>query len=70
MRDKDNNNGTRKRDKMKVTFEMNGKAYETTESMLNVLRSIVPEAKKTGDSTAVQYLMALGLQAGRISEIK
>ena len=59
-----------KGNKMNATFEMNGKAYKTSERMLNVLRSIVPDAKASGDMSAVQYLMALGLEVGSIVEIK
>ena len=55
---------------MNATFEMNGKTYKTSERMLNVLRSIVPDAKSSGDMSAVQYLMALGLEVGSIVEIK
>ena len=36
-----------------VMFEMNGKAYRTDPETLNVLRSIVPSAKATGDHSAV-----------------
>jgi hypothetical protein len=55
---------------MTVTFEMNGKGYRTDEQTLNVLRSIVPAAKETGDTSAVAVVMELGLQMGRIKEIR
>ena len=51
------------------TFEMNGKGYRTDEQTLNVLRSIAPSAKASGDASAVEWAMALGLEAGRIIEI-
>lgn len=54
--------------KTTATFEMNGKAYETDTETLNVLRSIVPAAKATSDTTAVAAVMYLGLQTGRIRE--
>lgn len=53
-----------------VTFEMNGKGYETDSETLNVLRSIVPAAHESGDSSAVMAVMILGEQTGRIKEIK
>jgi hypothetical protein len=54
---------------MRVTFEMNGKGYETDAETLDVLRSIVPPAKDTGDFGAVALVMVLGLDSGRIVEI-
>ena len=51
-------------------FEMNGKAYETDEETLDVLRSIVPDAKKNNDSTAIYLIMFFGLAAGKIKELK
>ncbi len=54
---------------MTETFEMNGKAYETDAQTLNVLRSIVPAAKATGDASAVAVVMELGIQMGRIKEV-
>jgi len=53
-----------------VTFEMNGKAYKTNEETLKVLRSIVPAARESGDSSAVQFLMAGGQMTGLIKEIE
>lgn len=49
------------------TFEMNGKGYRTDSETLEVLRSIVPDARAANDTSAVQALMDLGLAAGRIS---
>lgn len=51
------------------TFEMNGKTYETDAETLALLRSIVPAAKETGDSSAVAAVMILGEQGGRIRQI-
>jgi hypothetical protein len=51
---------------MNQTFEMNGKAYATDLATLDVLRSIVPAAKATGDMSAVMAVMDLGLATGRI----
>lgn len=51
------------------TFEMNGKGYETDAETLDVLRSIVPDAKAADDATAVAAVMGLGLAAGRIKEL-
>ena len=53
-----------------VTFGMNGKAYKTDEETLNVLRSIVPDARETGDTSAVQFVMVGGQMTGRIKEIE
>jgi hypothetical protein len=53
---------------MKETFEMNGKTYETDLETLEVLRSIVPAAKSTGDTSAVTAVMSLGLKTQRIKE--
>ena len=50
-------------------FTMNGTTYETDQETLEVLRSITPTAKETGDSLAVAAVMALGLKTGRIVEI-
>ena len=53
--------------KMKI-FEMNGIFYQTDDATLEVLRSIIPPAKETGDTSAVAAVMMLGLQAGIIKE--
>ena len=52
-----------------VTFEMNGIGYKTDEETLNVLRSIIPQAKMSNDFTAVSVVMTLGLQTGRIEQM-
>ena len=49
-------------------FELNGKTYKTDDQTIKVLRSIVPDAKKVKDGSAVQAVMALGLLTGRIVE--
>jgi hypothetical protein len=51
------------------TFEMNGRNYRTDIETLNVLRSVMPSAKSTGDSSAVMAILFLGLQTGRIVEL-
>ena len=56
--------------RLTMTFEMNGKGYRTDEETLDMLRSIVPSAKATGDSSAVMFAMDLGLAGGRIVEIQ
>lgn len=50
-------------------FTLNGKTYTADDQTIAVLRSIVPDAHATGDSTAVQAVMALGLKTGRIGEV-
>lgn len=55
---------------MTKTFEMNGKAYQTDAEILEVLRSIVPDAKASGDASAVKWVMELGLHMGRIKEVE
>lgn len=51
-------------------FELNGKTYKTDGETVKVLRSIIPAAKTTGDSSAVIAVMSLGLATGRIIEVK
>jgi hypothetical protein len=51
---------------MNATFEMNGTIYKTDAKTLAVLRSVVPSAKTSSDSSAVQAIMELGLMTGRI----
>jgi len=55
---------------MKVTFEINGNAYQTDAQTLDVLRSIVPAAKAANDFSAVIAVMALGQAGGRIRLIR
>lgn len=50
-------------------FEIDNKLYETDEETLNVLKSIIPNAKKAKDTTAVFAVMHFGLESGRIKEI-
>lgn len=50
-------------------FEIDNKLYETDEETLNVLKSIIPNAKQTNDTTAVFAVMHFGLLSGRIKEI-
>ena len=52
-----------------VTFELNGKGYETDQEALTVLRSIMPAAKASGDMSAVIAVMDLGEATGRIREM-
>jgi len=51
------------------SFEMNGKDYETDTDTLNLLRSLVPDAKKANDMSAVIAVMVLGEAGGRIRQI-
>ena len=51
---------------MTHTFELNCKSYRTDFSTVSVLRSIIPAAKASGDSTAVQAVMFAGEMGGRI----
>jgi len=52
-----------------MTFSLNGKLYKTDKETLKVLRSIMPSAKASDDSSAVIAMMTLGLSAGVIKEI-
>lgn len=49
-----------------VTFEMNGKGYETDAATLDLLRGLVPQAKAANDFSAVICVMTLGEMGGRI----
>lgn len=51
------------------TFELNGKTYKTDKETIKVLRTIIPAAKKSGDSSAVIAMITLGELTGRIQEI-
>lgn len=51
-------------------FEMNGNTYTTDADTLNVLRSLVPAAKLSGDSSAVIAVIALGENTGRIRKVE
>ena len=54
---------------MTTTFTLNGKTYETDGETLEVLRSVMPSAKTTGDSSAVIAILALGEKTGRITDV-
>lgn len=54
---------------MTKTFELNGISYKTDANTLNVLRSVMPSAKKTGDSSAAIAVISLGKMTGRIVEL-
>ncbi len=47
-------------------FELNGEWYRTDLETLSVIRGIVPDARTSGDGSAVQAVIALGLETGRI----
>ncbi len=47
-------------------FTLNGKTYTTDSETVAVLRSIIGSARASGDSSAVQALLALGITTGRI----
>jgi hypothetical protein len=49
--------------------ELNGKTYRTDAETLSMIRSIVPAAKASGDASAIQAVMSLGLSTGRIQEV-
>jgi hypothetical protein len=50
-------------------FELNGTTYRTDAETLSMIRSIVPAAKASGDASAIQAVMSLGLSTGRIQEV-
>lgn len=52
-----------------MQFELNGIVYITDLETLEVLRSIMPNAKETGDSSAVMAVLYAGLYTGRIKEV-
>jgi hypothetical protein len=51
-------------------FSMNGKFYETDLEIIKLLRVLVPAAKRSNDTSAVQCVMELGARTGRIHQIK
>jgi len=53
-----------------MTFEMNGKSYQTDAETLNLLRSIVAAGKAANDFSAVAMMMEVGQMGGRIVETK
>ena len=48
------------------TFELDGKAYRTDLETLELLRSIIPNAKAKRDGSAVYAILIFGERAGRI----
>jgi len=60
---------TKAKESTMTTFELNGKSYSTDSETLSVLRSIMPTARETGDSSAVIAVMAIGEKTGRITEL-
>lgn len=55
--------------RVEVSFEMNGRAYLTDRSTLEVLETIVPPAKASNDMSAVMAVMELGQLGGRIHDM-
>lgn len=51
-------------------FELNGRRFRTDAETVEVLRSIIPSAMESGDSSAVIAIVELGLKTGRIVEIE
>lgn len=51
------------------TFQLNGSTYETDAATLKVLRSVTPAAKASGDGSAVQAIIFLGMQTGRVRKV-
>jgi hypothetical protein len=54
---------------MTMQFELNGVAYITDLETLEVLRSLMPSARASGDSSAVMAVLYAGLHTGRIREV-
>jgi hypothetical protein len=54
--------------KLTRTFKMGPKNFRTDTRTLELLRCLVPSAKKTGDFSAVVAVMVAGKQSGRIVE--
>ncbi len=50
-------------------FTLNGITYQADAGTLSVLRDIMPNAKATGDSSAVIAMIELGKMTGRIVEV-
>lgn len=51
---------------MTRTFELNGHVYRTDDETADVLRSVVPGARESGDTSALQAVLGLGLSSGRV----
>lgn len=47
-------------------FSLNGQTYRTDAETIEVIRSVMPAAKATGDGSAVAAIMSLGLATGCI----
>ena len=54
---------------MTNTFTLNNETYRTDAETVEVLRSIMPSARKSGDSSAVVAVIALGQATGRIEKV-
>lgn len=52
---------------MNKNFSLNGTTYSTDSETFEVLSSIIESAKVSGDSSAVQAVIFLGIKAGRIA---
>lgn len=52
-----------------TTFEIDQKKYVTDQETIAVLRSLMPGAEASGDSSAIAVVMHLGLNTGRIREL-
>ena len=52
-----------------LKFEIDNKVYETDKETLEVLRSVIPDAKANKDTTAVFAVMHFGLLSGKIKEL-
>ena len=50
-------------------FKLNGRRYVTDSETRDLLRSIIPNAKASGDSSAVIAVMEVGIASGRIREL-
>ena len=50
-------------------FKRNGRRYVTDSETRDRLRSIIPEAKASGDSSAVIAVLDAGIASGRIREL-
>ena len=49
-------------------IQLNGKTYTTDAETLAVLRSLIASAKANNDGSAVQAVLFLGLETGRVME--
>jgi hypothetical protein len=51
------------------TFTLNGHTYMTDSQTVKLLRKLIPAARQSGDSSAVQAVMTYGQRTGRIVEL-